>query len=163
MELSIKYIKEGGIYYWTFIDNFTSLKSYKPHAMANRYHEVIKLDEYRKMSFKFLMLTLWKAVKMAESSVWFEFYDLGTIKLYLLHLAKKIAYKLIPVTHIWLFISNLTVSVTKNKNIYFYRRTQTKNIKHCAAKCRRTFNPLRVCVKTGLYKFPKYIDTTSKF
>jgi len=48
---------------------FYFFKSYKPYAMVTRYHEVIKLDEYRKMPFKFLMLTLWKAVKMAEGSV----------------------------------------------------------------------------------------------
>jgi hypothetical protein len=59
----------GGIYYWTFIDNFTSLKSYKPQAMVTRYHEVIQLDEYRQTSFKFLMLTLWKAVKRADRPV----------------------------------------------------------------------------------------------
>lgn len=33
------------VYYWTFIDNFTFLKSYKLQVMVTRYHEVIKLRD----------------------------------------------------------------------------------------------------------------------
>jgi hypothetical protein len=54
---------------------------------------------------------------MAESSVWLEFYDLGTIKLYLLHRAKKIAYKLIHVTN--------TVCPTRYRTRYFFNNFTT--------------------------------------